>query len=158
MFDRLIRSLAATVVATTCLAQTSVVTAQQTPMNTQFQSPVTVIPTATVPSVTTVSGTAEIKFAKYLATNNIKFYGAYWCSHCQEQKSLFGAVAASKLLYIECAGDGKNSQRQLCKDINIQYFPTWEMKGKFLPGTYDLKELAILTRYNGSLKFKYHKQ
>lgn len=110
------------------------------------------------PKITTVSGAAEIKFAEYLAANDVVFYGAYWCSHCQEQKSLFGAAAARKLKYIECAADGQNSQRQLCKDINIQMFPTWEYQGQFLPGTRDLRELAKATGYTGPLKFKYRKK
>jgi hypothetical protein len=112
----------------------------------------------TANKVETVSGTAEIKFAEYLAANDIKFYGAFWCSHCQEQKSLFGAMAASKLLYIECDKNGENSQRQLCKDINIQMFPTWIVNGKYYPGSKNLKELAEITGYKGSTNFKYKKK
>lgn len=112
----------------------------------------------TVDKIETVSGQAEIKFAEYLAANDIKFYGAFWCSHCKEQKSLFGAVAASKLLYVECDKDGIDSQRQLCKDINIQMFPTWVINGKYFPGSKNLKELAELSGYEGSTKFKYKKK
>jgi protein-disulfide isomerase len=109
-------------------------------------------------TVTTVSGTAEIKFAEYLAANDVKFYGSFRCSHCQDQKSVFGAVAASKLLYVECDKDGENSQRQLCKDINIQMFPTWVVNGKYFPGSKNLKELAEITGYKGSTKFKHKKK
>lgn len=114
--------------------------------------------TAAGVQVETVSGAAEIALAEHLAANNITFYGAYWCSHCKEQKALFGAVAASKLPYVECAADGENSQRQLCKDKNVQMFPTWSIKGKFLPGTRNLKELAELTNYKGPMNFKYYKK
>jgi glutaredoxin len=107
--------------------------------------------------VDTISGKAEIELAEYLAANGIEFYGAYWCSHCQKQKSLFGAEAAAKLPYIECAADGENSQRQLCKDKDIKYFPTWVIGGKYFNGTKDLKELAKMTGYQGLTKFKYHK-
>jgi hypothetical protein len=107
--------------------------------------------------IETSSGPAEIALAEYLAENNVKFYGAYWCAHCQQQKSLFGAVAASKLSYIECAEGGENSQRQLCKEKNIQMFPTWAIKGKLLPGTLDLKKIAELTGYKGPMNFKYQK-
>ncbi len=107
--------------------------------------------------IETVSGTAEIALAKHLAANDVKFYGAYWCSHCQKQKSLFGAAASSHLLYIECAADGENSQRQLCKDKNIQMFPTWVIKGQYFTGVRELKEIALLTNYKGSMNFKYHK-
>ena len=107
--------------------------------------------------IETVSGVAETALADHLAASDVKFYGAYWCSHCQKQKSLFGDTAAAKLPYVECAADGENSQRQLCKDKNIKMFPTWAIKGKFLTGTRDLKELAVLTGYKGSMDFKYHK-
>ena len=107
--------------------------------------------------IETVSGVAETSLVEYLAASGVQFYGAYWCAHCQQQKSLFGAAAAAKLPYIECAADGENSQRQLCKDRNIQMFPTWAIDGKFYPGTKDLKEIATMTGYKGSMDFKYHK-
>jgi glutaredoxin len=107
--------------------------------------------------IDTVSGIAETQLVEYLAANDVKFYGAYWCSHCQKQKSLFGAAAAAKLLYIECAADGQNSQRQLCKDKNIQMFPTWVIRGKYFTGTKDLKEIATLAGYTGKMNFKYRK-
>ena len=107
--------------------------------------------------IETSSGPAEIALAEYLAENNVKFYGAYWCAHCQQQKSLFGAVAASKLPYIECAEGGENSQRQLCKEKNIQMFPPSALKGKLLPGTLELNKIAALTGYKGPMNFKYQK-
>jgi glutaredoxin len=107
--------------------------------------------------VDTISGDAETALVEYLAANGAKFYGAYWCDHCQKQKSLFGATAAAKLPYIECAADGENSQRQLCKDKDIKYFPTWVIDGKYFTGTKDLKELAKMTGYQGLMNFKYRK-
>ncbi len=107
--------------------------------------------------VDTVSGAAETALVEHLIAKDVKFYGAYWCSHCQSQKSLFGAVAAAKLPYIECAADGENSQRQLCKDKDIKMFPTWVIDGKYFTGSKDLKELAELTGYKGSKNFKYKK-
>jgi glutaredoxin len=107
--------------------------------------------------VDTVSGSAETALAEYLVANDVKFYGSYSCSHCQKQKSLFGAAAAAKLPYIECAPDGENSQRQLCKEKNIQMFPTWVIKGKYFPGTRDLKEIATMSGYQGPMDFKYQK-
>ena len=108
--------------------------------------------------IETISGTAETALAEHLVAQNVKFYGAYWCSHCQNQKSLFGAVAATKLPYIECDKNGENPQRQLCKDKNIQMFPTWVINGKYLTGTRDLIEIATLTGYKGSTNFKYQKK
>ena len=54
---------------------------------------------ASEPPVDTVSGTAETELVEHLVAQNVKFYGAYWCNHCQKQKSLFGATAAARLLY-----------------------------------------------------------
>ncbi len=127
-------------------------------------TPGTPAPNAATPAkktgekIVTVSGKAEMAFAEYLAAKDIKFYGAYWCSHCQEQKVLFGAAAAAKLPYIECDRNGENSQRQLCKDLNIQYFPTWVIGGKYYTGSKELKELAKMTGYKGSTRFKYKKE
>ena len=132
-------------------------TPQPVPNNTTQPSGNTRKSIATGAKIETISGAAETALVEYLVANDVKFYGAYWCSHCQQQKSLFGADAAAKLLYIECAADGENSQRQLCKDKNIQMFPTWVIKGKYFTGTKDLKEIATLTGYKGSIDFKYHK-
>jgi glutaredoxin len=112
---------------------------------------------ASAPPIDTVSGTAETELVEHLIASNVSFYGAYWCDHCQKQKSLFGAVAAAKLPYIECAADGEKSQRQSCKEKNIQMFPTWVINGKYFTGTKDLKEIAKLTGYQGSMNFKYRK-
>ncbi len=103
--------------------------------------------------IETISGAAEIAFAEHLTAQNIKFYGAYWCSHCQRQKSYFGAAAAAKLPYVECARDGENSQRELCRTKDIKVFPTWVINGKNVPGAKSLKELAALTGYKGSMSF-----
>ena len=103
--------------------------------------------------VETISGAAEIAFAEHLAAQDIKFYGAYWCSHCQRQKSYFGAAAAAKLPYVECARDGENSQRELCRTKDVKVFPTWSINGKNVPGAKSLKELAALTGYKGPMNF-----
>ena len=112
---------------------------------------------ASEPSVATVSGTSELELVEHLVARNVQFYGAYSCSHCQKQKSLFGAVAAAKLPYVECAADGAKSQRKLCKIMNIQMFPTWVIDGKYFTGTKDLQEIAKMTGYQGSMNFKYRK-
>jgi thiol-disulfide isomerase/thioredoxin len=115
------------------------------------------VPVAFSPKIDTISGVAETALAEHLAKSEATFYGAYWCSHCQKQKSLFGATAAAKLPYVECAANAENSQRQLCKDKNIQLFPTWVVKGKLYPGIKDLKEIAAMTDYKGPKNFQYHK-
>jgi glutaredoxin len=105
----------------------------------------------------TVSGPSEIALVEHLIKSGAKFYGAYWCSHCNKQKSMFGSAAAAKLPYVECAKDGKDSQRQLCRDLKIRMFPTWVINGEKLEGTRELKDLAAKSKYQGSMNFKYHK-
>ena len=64
-------------------------------------------------------------FAQWLTDKGVKFYGAYWCPHCQKQKKLFGR-AFSNVTYVECAIPGDpRSQTQECKDANIEGYPTW---------------------------------
>lgn len=64
------------------------------------------------------------QFAKCLGEKGAKFYGAFWCSHCQNQKKLFG-TAEKHLPYIECSTPDGNSQLDVCKQKNIQGYPTW---------------------------------
>ncbi len=105
----------------------------------------------------TISGPSEIALAEHLVKIGAKFYGAYWCSHCNKQKSIFGSAAAAKLPYIECAKDGENSQRQLCRELKIRIFPTWSINGKIVEGSRELKDLAERSGYQGPMNFKYYK-
>ncbi|RMF21326.1 MAG: hypothetical protein D6756_12675 [Cyanobacteria bacterium J083] len=105
--------------------------------------------------ITTTSGEAEIALAKYLSSQGVKKYGAFWCPHCYEQKQLFGKEAFKIINYIECDPRGKNPQRELCVAAGIKSFPTWEIKGKLYPGTKSLQELAKLSGYQGPSNFKY---
>lgn len=63
-------------------------------------------------------------FAKCLGEKGAKFYGAFWCPHCQNQKALFGR-SAKLLPYIECSTPDGQGQLQVCKDLGIQTYPTW---------------------------------
>jgi glutaredoxin len=135
----------------------NIVSARQSLLNRTNKPHLNSTKLASEPPIDTVSGAAETALVEHLIASNVKFYGAYWCDHCQKQKSLFGAAAAAKLPYIECAADGEKSQRQLCKEKNIQMFPTWVIDGKYFTGTKDLKEIAKLTGYQGSMNFKYRK-
>lgn len=66
------------------------------------------------------------EFAQCLKDRGAKFYGAWWCPHCRDQKAEFGK-SVSKLPYIECAPPGQQGvQLQVCKDANIEGYPTWE--------------------------------
>jgi uncharacterized membrane protein len=104
--------------------------------------------------IDTTSGEPEIQLAEHLTKSGAKMYGAYWCSHCFEQKELFGKEAATKIPYIECADGGKNAQPDVCRKAGVTGFPTWVIDGKSYEGTQALKKLAELTRFPGPQTFK----
>jgi Zn ribbon nucleic-acid-binding protein len=62
-------------------------------------------------------------FAQCLGDKGAKFYGAYWCPHCQAQKALFGK-SKDKLPYVECAAEGK-AQADECATAGVEGYPTW---------------------------------
>lgn len=63
-------------------------------------------------------------FATCLKDKGAVFYGAFWCSHCQAQKKLFGS-SAHLLPYVECSTADAIGQTQICKDKKIESYPTW---------------------------------
>lgn len=63
-------------------------------------------------------------FAQCLTEKGATFYGAFWCPHCQDQKSLFGK-SISEVNYVECSTPDGSSQTQECKDKDIKGYPTW---------------------------------
>lgn len=83
-------------------------------------------------------------FAQCLADAGAKFYGAYWCPHCQDQKKLF--KNSKKLPYIECSTpDGKN-RTQICIDEKITGYPTWKFAdGSVADGEQTFEELSKKT-------------
>ena len=85
------------------------------------------------------------EFAQCISDSGAKFYGAFWCSHCQTQKSMFGN--SQKLLpYIECSTLDGNGQTAICQQNNIESYPTWEWAdGNRQTGKVSLQELAQKT-------------
>ncbi len=81
--------------------------------------------------------------ADCLSANGVKFYGAFWCPHCEAQKELFGS-SVDRLPYIECSLPDKSAQTQVCVDANVESYPTWEFAdGTRLTGEQPLDRLAI---------------
>lgn len=80
-------------------------------------------------------------FAQCLTDAGAKFYGAYWCPHCQAQKKLFND---SKFLpYVECSTPNGQAQTKICIDAKITGYPTWEFKdGSRLDGEQTFESLA----------------
>ena len=66
------------------------------------------------PPVKTATTPKAAALAKHLSAKGARMYGAYWCSHCFDQKSAFGSKAVEDIDYVECAADGVDSQRAKC--------------------------------------------
>jgi hypothetical protein len=69
-------------------------------------------------------------FARCLDEKGAKMYGAYWCTHCKDQKEMFGN-SWKYAPYVECSSEDGQSMLQVCTDAGIKGYPTW----KFADGT-----------------------
>jgi uncharacterized membrane protein/glutaredoxin len=107
------------------------------------------IPGNAGPPVTTIATPGSIALAEHLTKVGAKMYGAYWCPHCNEQKSLFGLEGSKKIPYTECADDGQNPNPEACRAAGVQSYPTWNINGKVYTGVQDLAELAKASGYSG---------
>ncbi|KAE8010695.1 hypothetical protein FH972_007040 [Carpinus fangiana] len=95
--------------------------------------------------ITTTSNSFALSLAKHLRSVGAKMYGAFWCSHCVEQKQKFGREAAKLLDYVECFPDGYRKGTKMikaCTDAGIEGFPMWAINGQVLSGEQELSELA----------------
>ncbi|XP_073296518.1 thiol-disulfide oxidoreductase LTO1 isoform X1 [Primulina huaijiensis] len=98
--------------------------------------------------VTKKSSPVALSLARHLHSIGAKLYGAFWCSHCQDQKEMFGREASKLLDYVECFPDGVkkgNKMDQACLDVKIEGFPTWVINGQVLSGEKEFAELAELS-------------
>lgn len=93
------------------------------------------------PPIESPSSDRAMSLAKDLQALDAKMFGAFWCSHCYDQKETLGKQAFSKIPYIECSKDGLNSQASLCKSKEVPGYPTWEINGKLYPGEQSIEEL-----------------
>ncbi len=66
------------------------------------------------------------RFARCLKDRGVVMYGAYWCPHCQDQKTEFG-LSFEYAPYIECGIEGDtHGVAKACKDAGIAHYPTWQ--------------------------------
>ncbi|MEK9156093.1 MAG: protein disulfide isomerase family protein [Patescibacteria group bacterium] len=86
------------------------------------------------------------RLAKYLAEKGMVLYGAYWCSHCKDQKEAFGE-AVQYLDYVECDPRGENANPSECEAQGIEGYPTWVYQGQKYSGTRSLSELAQISGF-----------
>ncbi|CAA6656045.1 unnamed protein product [Spirodela intermedia] len=103
--------------------------------------------------ITSESTPFSISLAKHLRAIGAKMYGAFWCSHCLEQKQMFGREAMKIVDYVECfpegAGKGKNILKE-CTDVGIEGFPTWIIRGQAISGEQTLSDLAAASGLSSS--------
>ncbi len=83
-------------------------------------------------------------FAKCLAEKGVKMYGAYWCSHCNNQKEMFWD-SFRYINYIECDANGENANPSACIVAGIQGYPTWIINGKRYEGEKSFEDLSKLS-------------
>ena len=77
------------------------------------------------------------EFAQCLAEREVTMYGGAWCSHCQNQKKLFGS-SFEYVPYVECPNNVA-----LCKEKGVTGYPTWILgDGTKLVGEQSLQELS----------------
>lgn len=98
------------------------------------------------PPITSHSSQRSLKLADDLKSLDARMFGAYWCSHCYEQKQRMGLEAMQRIPYIECAKEGLNSQKALCNARDVPGYPTWEVGGKLFPGEQDFDELEDIVK------------
>ena len=98
--------------------------------------------------IRTHSSERALELSKRLTARGARFYGAYWCSHCRDQKEALGQEAMRLVPYLECDANGKNSRRAECTAVGIRGYPTWEVDGALFPGERSLDELEEILAGN----------
>jgi len=84
-------------------------------------------------------------FAKCLTEKKAVMYGAATCSHCADQKELFGS-SYQYVSYVECTIPGTHTETDQCKALHIKHTPTWIFAdGSRLEGTIQLDKLSQQT-------------
>lgn len=66
------------------------------------------------------------EFAQCLTDANVVMYGTDWCSHCTDQKDMFG----DDFDYIEFVNCDFNSEE--CSAAGVYGYPTWTIDGELL--------------------------
>ena len=90
--------------------------------------------------------------ATHLHDSGARFYGAYWCPACQEQKALFTA-SVDRLPYVECTPQGRGGPRAVnCLTRNIEEYPTWIIDGQRHTGVVSVERLARASGFDRSTR------
>jgi len=78
-------------------------------------------------------------FAQCLTEKGATMYGTEWCSHCKNQKEMFGN-SFKYIDYVDC-----DYNKQECIDNGVKGYPTWKVNGELQVGEQQLSTLASLT-------------
>jgi uncharacterized membrane protein len=84
------------------------------------------------PEVTADSPAGAADLARRLNQAGARMYGAFWCSHCFDQKEAFGRAAMADFPYVECYPDGWRRGVDVapaCNAAGVRAFPTWRLPG-----------------------------
>jgi uncharacterized membrane protein len=85
--------------------------------------------------------------AMHLEKSGARFYGAYWCPRCQEQKEMFEA-SADRLPYVECTPSGRGGPvNTACLIRDIRNYPTWIIGDRRITGALTPTTLAGQSRF-----------
>ncbi|CAJ1461968.1 unnamed protein product [Effrenium voratum] len=98
------------------------------------------------PPVRSSSSQAEMALARHLSRIGAACYSTWWCPHCQEQRESFGRKAVEVAPFVECSSKNRR-QLPVCKEQDIESYPTWVINGKKILGGRDLSELAELSGF-----------
>lgn len=84
-------------------------------------------------------------FAKCITKKNAVMYGNFLCSHCDDQRKLFGE-SFKYIHYVECSRIASPQDTNACNNAQIRYTPTWVLDGgEHLVGLQTFKELSDKT-------------
>ena len=78
-------------------------------------------------------------FASCLSESGAVMYGTDRCSHCKDQKEMFGA-SFDEVNFVNC-----DYQRDACLIAGVGGYPTWKVGGKNYEGAMNLERLAKLS-------------
>jgi len=79
-------------------------------------------------------------FASCVTESWVKMYWTNWCSHCNDQKALFGD-SFENIEFIDC-----DASKPACVAAGVQGFPTWiDASGTSYPGKQPLERLAEIS-------------
>jgi len=98
------------------------------------------------PAAVSASDPYQTALAKHLGQIGAVMYGSFKCTHCIDQKNMFGD-AFKYVKYVECHPQGPDAKPSLCFARGIQNYPTWEINGAYYQGTLSLDRLAQISGY-----------